>query len=130
VELSHIQAFDEQLATQVQRRPAEMMIMLEQAVRLLARAICVLPTGSEGLVDPLLDLQVQLNSSTIPMTIRELDSHQIGRLVRIPGIVVSASSVIARPTSVTIVCRGCRTERQIPVPHGFGSTSLPRNCPG
>lgn len=130
VELSHIQAFDEHLATQLMRRPAEIIPLLEAAARNLAEQICILPEGTSGLRNPLGDLQVQLNSSTIPMAIRDLDAQHIGRLVRLPGIVVSASTVVARPTSVCIVCRGCRQERQLSLNNGFGAASVPRTCPG
>lgn len=130
VSLSHIQAYDEHLATQIVRRPAELLPLFEDAARKLAEQICVLPESTAGLRSPLSDLQVQLNSSTIPMAVRDLDAQHIGRLVRIPGIIVSASTVIARPTSVCIVCRGCRQERFISMANGFGAASIPRVCPG
>lgn len=103
---------------------------MEEAARELAKHLCnPLPEILYGIRDPLADLQVQLNSSTIPMPIRELDSHVIGRLVRVPGIVVSASVITSKPTSVCIVCRNCKTERQVAMPLS-GGFSMPRVCPG
>jgi DNA replication licensing factor MCM5 len=128
IELNHLIAFDEVLATQLSRRPAEIVSMLEEAAKKLARQICNIP--GEGIRDPLGDFQVQINSSTRPMTIRELESTNISKFVRIPGIVVSASNIVARPTRVYAVCRGCGLNRYIPVTSAFGGVSLPRACPG
>lgn len=125
-----MQAFDEHLATQLLRRPLEILPLFEEVARDLARQICMLPEETAGLKNPLSDLQLLINSSTTPMATRDLDASHIGRLIRLPGIVVSASSVVARPTSVCIVCRGCKQERFLPMLNGFGTASMPRTCQG
>lgn len=132
--MSHLAAFDEVLATQLSRRPAEIVVLLEEAAKKLARHICNLSSSSpeNGTVsfirDPLSDFQVQINSSTRPMTIRDLEATNISKLVRIPGIVVSASNIISRPTKVYAVCRACGKNIHIPVNSSFGGVSLPRSC--
>ena len=106
------------------------MPVFEEAARSFAKQICMLSNEIEGLRDPLADFQVQLNSSTTPMAIRDLSADHIGRLVRLPGIVVSASTIVSKPTRVCIACRGCRQERYMPISNGFGTITLPRTCPG
>lgn len=127
-------AFDEVLATQLSRRPVEIVAMLEESAKMLARHICNLEQNSLNNVvsirDPLSDFQVQINSNTRPMTIRELESTNISKFVRIPGIVISTSNTVARPTKVHAVCRGCGTIRFIAVNSAFGGVSLPRACNG
>lgn len=134
IELSHLTAFDEVLATQLSRRPVEIVSMLEDAAKRLARHICNLDQNGTGNVisirDPLSDFQVQINSNTRPMTIRELESTNISKFVRIPGIVISTSNTVARPTKVHAVCRGCGTVRFIEVNSAFGGVNLPRTCSG
>lgn len=134
IELSHLTAFDEVLATQLSRRPVEIVSMLEEAAKKLARQICNLDQTSLGnsvsIRDPLGDFQVQINSNTRPMTIRELESTNISKFVRIPGIVISTSNTVARPTKVHAVCRGCGTVRFIEVRSAFGGVTLPRTCTG
>lgn len=107
---------------------------METSARRLARQICQLNGGddesSSALESVLSDFQVQFISSSRPMGIRNLDSSHIGKFVRIPGIVVSASNVIARPTMVCIQCRACKTERMLSVGGSFGAIPLPRACPG
>ena len=134
IELSHLTAFDEVLATQLSRRPVEIVAMLEESAKKLARHICNLDQNGLGnsvsIRDPLSDFQVQINSNTRPMTIRELESTNISKFVRIPGIVISTSNTVARPTKVHAVCRGCGTVRFIAVNSAFGGVSLPRTCTG
>lgn len=134
IELSHLNAFDEVLATQLSRRPVEIISMLEEAAKKLARHICNLDQSALNNIvsirDPLSDFQVQINSNTRPMTIRELESTNISKFVRIPGIVISTSNTVARPTKVHAVCRGCGTVKYIQVNSAFGGVSLPRTCNG
>jgi DNA replication licensing factor MCM5 len=49
-------------------------------------------------------------------------------LVRIPGIIIGASTLSSRATQVTAMCRSCRNIKVIPVTGGFSSVVLPRNC--
>lgn len=134
IELSHLTAFDEVLATQLSRRPVEIVAMLEEAAKKLARHICNLDQGVSGgafsIRDPLSDFQVQINSNSRPMTIRELESTNISKFVRIPGIVISTSNTVARPTRVHAVCRGCGTIKFIEINSAFGGVTLPRACNG
>ena len=41
--------------------------------------------------------------------LRELSADVVSRLVKIPGIVVSASGIKAKATRISIQCRSCRT---------------------
>lgn len=52
----------------------------------------------------------------------------MGKLVRIPGIVIGASTLSCRATQVTVVCRSCLTTKVIPVNGGFSGITLPRSC--
>jgi DNA replication licensing factor MCM5 len=52
----------------------------------------------------------------------------MGKLVRIPGIVIGASTLSSRATQVTAMCRSCMTTKVIPIKGGFSAISLPRNC--
>lgn len=51
-------------------------------------------------------------------------------MVRIPGIVIGASTLSSRATQITVMCRNCRNTKTIPVTGGFSSIVLPRNCDG
>ena len=72
--------------------------------------------------------QITLTSSKQPITIRQLLSSQVSRVVMIPGIVISSSKVKAKATTVVASCRGCRANKQIQVRAGFAGANLPRKC--
>lgn len=57
-------------------------------------------------------------------------SGQIAKLVKVAGIVVSSSSITARPVAVHAVCRFCASSLLISCNSSFGAVSLPRNCSG
>lgn len=56
-------------------------------------------------------------------------ADQVAKLYKVSGIVVSASTIKAKATSLTIQCRGCRsTMPNIPVKPGLEGYALPRTC--
>lgn len=56
-------------------------------------------------------------------------SEHMARLVKVPGIVISASGVRAKATRITLQCRSCRTFRSnIAINPGLEGYSLPRKC--
>lgn len=58
-----------------------------------------------------------------------LKADQVAKLYTISGIVVAASNVRAKATSLTIQCRTCRaTVPNIPVKPGLEGYALPRSC--
>lgn len=66
---------------------------------------------------------------------RDLTANTMNKLVRIPGIVISASVLSARATKLHLQCRACRSTRIIYPPGGLGGLGsgssdrgLPRTC--
>lgn len=49
-------------------------------------------------------------------------------MVRIPGIVIGASTLSSRATQVTAMCRACLNTKVLPIHGGFSSITLPRSC--
>jgi DNA replication licensing factor MCM5 len=53
----------------------------------------------------------------------------VSRLVKVPGIIISATAVRAKATRVCLQCRGCRSViSNIPLPPGLQGYALPRKC--
>ena len=52
----------------------------------------------------------------------------VSHLVRIPGIIIGASTLSSKATALHIKCRNCGHEENIPVTGGFSGVSLPRTC--
>lgn len=69
-----------------------------------------------------------LHSDANLISIRDLDSSYISKIVRIPGIIIGASTLSSKATQLSIKCRECGDTRQIAIPAGFAGLSLPRTC--
>ena len=124
VDLDHVMAWDDALADDLQERPAFHLPHFEQAALEAAKSMDIL--DPEALDMP--SFQITLMSTKKRITIRELVSSQVSRVVIIPGIVISSSKVKAKATKIFAQCKGCQTTTQVPVRAGFGGANLPRKC--
>eukprot|EP00051_Salpingoeca_urceolata_P023233 m.391340 g.391340 ORF g.391340 m.391340 type:complete len:718 (+) comp20080_c0_seq19:195-2348(+) len=124
VELEDLTAFDETLADLLQTQPGEFLPLFEEAATNAADVI----THPRPNNDPVQSMQVMLRSQANPLSLRDLGSQYVGKLVKVPGIIVSAATVKAKATHLTLQCRQCRTIRKWPVKPGFGGSQLPRTC--
>ena len=106
----------------------------------------------EASCTPLRDLTVWVPSFVFCQFILFSQNNQIGRLVSVPGIVISASRNSSRATEMTLVCRNCKHQKreyfffllgtdfkfpslrahthstEIKCKNGFTSVMLPRVC--
>ncbi len=69
-----------------------------------------------------------LRSSANLISMRDLHADSISHLIRVPGIVVAASTLSSRATQLHLMCRDCKNTKQLPVTGGFGGFTLPRIC--
>lgn len=72
--------------------------------------------------------QLLLHSSVSQISIRDLDATNISHLVRIPGIVIGASTLSSKATTLHIQCRNCQHSETLPVSGGIAGITLPRVC--
>lgn len=72
--------------------------------------------------------QLLLHSSAAHISIRDLNATNISHLVRIPGIVIGASTISSKATVVHIRCKNCDHAENLRVDGGFSGLSLPRTC--
>lgn len=131
--IAHIQAHDEELMNELLLNPQDTIEQLEEAVRHVAKSVIgtINEDSSSALRDPLASVQVQLTApGTQSMSVRTLDAAHIGKFVRIPGIVVSTSSIVAKPVRACVRCRSCGTQTTIALKSAFGGVQLPPQCPG
>lgn len=74
------------------------------------------------------DHQLLLHSDADDVSIRNLDSMTIARMVRVPGIVIGASVMSSKATELCIQCRNCSFSTALPIVGGFTGVTLPRQC--
>ncbi|KAI9028192.1 MCM2/3/5 family-domain-containing protein [Phycomyces nitens] len=127
VNMNHLINFNAALANKLTGSPAELLPLFENAVKESAKRIMFTKPGEINNLD-VPDCQVMLTSDANVIQIRDLNSNYIGKLVRLPGIVIGASTLSSRATHVSIMCRSCRHSKVIPIGGGFSSISLPRVC--
>ncbi|KAL7274965.1 minichromosome maintenance protein 5 [Rhizina undulata] len=125
VDIAHLISFNEELAHKLANEPAEILPLFEAAVKECARRM-FFPGSDNSRHFP--ECQVILNSTANLISIRDLNASYISKLVRIPGIVIGASTLSSKSTFLHIMCRNCRTTKTIPVSGGFSGVSLPRVC--
>ncbi|GAA5813588.1 minichromosome maintenance protein 5 [Mucor flavus] len=127
VDLNHLINYNPDLANKLSTSPADFLPLFEIAVKETAKRI-LFPNPDKTNNYEVPDCQVTLKSDANVLQIRDLNSNFIGKLVRIPGIVIGASTLSSRATQVTAMCRSCRHTKIIPVTGGFSAISLPRQC--
>jgi DNA replication licensing factor MCM5 len=75
------------------------------------------------------DIQVLINSNANPTNVRDLKSEMVSKLVKISGVIISASGIKAKTTKITIQCRSCNnTMPNLTVNPGLEGYALPRKC--
>ncbi|KAG7298070.1 minichromosome maintenance protein 5 [Plutella xylostella] len=124
--IEDLSSFDEVLAEKLYKKLTEHLPILEEAAKELADELTApRPEGEEKVED----IQVLLSSDAHPSNLRELKSETVSRLVKIPGIVISASGIKAKATKISIQCRSCRNIiPNLPVKPGLEGYVMPRKC--
>ncbi|CED82217.1 mcm-domain-containing protein [Phaffia rhodozyma] len=155
IDLRDLVVYNEELAQMVQEKPGDMLPLLESAILKSARQILhpmnaqqreqqqrereQFTQGGATQADGLLgiaereipEMQAVLKSGMNMIQFRELTADTLTTLVRLPGIVISASTLSSRATSLYLQCKGCRSTKVMAVTGGIGdggARSLPRKC--
>ena len=124
IDLSHLISYNEELAHRLTSDPADVIPLFEAALKQCTQRI-VFPH------DPDVQLphhQLLLHSSVSHISIRDLNATNVSHLVRLPGIVIGASTLSSKATLVNIQCRSCEHVQTIEVQGGFSGITLPRVC--
>eukprot|EP00057_Strongylocentrotus_purpuratus_P035774 XP_801948.1 PREDICTED: DNA replication licensing factor mcm5 [Strongylocentrotus purpuratus] len=126
VSLDDLASFDEDLADQLQKQPAEYLPLFEEAAKETADEV-TRPRPEEE--EDVQDIQIMLKSEANPIAIRNLKSEEVSKLIKIPGIVIAASAIRAKATRITIQCRSCRNYMpNLTLKPGLEGYSMPRKC--
>ncbi|TFB03851.1 DNA replication licensing factor mcm5 [Trichoderma ghanense] len=124
VDIKDLISFNEELAHKLVSEPAEIIPLFEAALKKCTHRV-VFP--HEKTVH-LPDHQLLLHSDADDVSIRNLDSMTIARMVRVPGIVIGASVMSSKATELHIQCRNCSHSQALPILGGFTGVTLPRQC--
>jgi DNA replication licensing factor MCM5 len=134
VDVGHILAFNEDLGQRLADEPSDMLPIFEKAAKEVAKRI-VYPSEMDDESIPsqtgsIPMCQIILTSNATAVSIRELNARYISKLVRVPGIVIGASTLSSKATDVQLMCRSCRHLHRMDVAGGFSGLQLPKQCLG
>lgn len=125
ISIKDLSQFDPDLAEKLIKKPAEYLHVFESAATEIADEVTK-PRPDNQDVEP---IQVMIRNEANPLPLRELKSDLISRLVKLPGIVVSASNVRAKATTISLQCRGCHEiVPNLTINPGLEGYLLPRKC--
>ncbi|KAI6134041.1 MCM-domain-containing protein [Pisolithus croceorrhizus] len=139
VDLRHLSLYNDELAHAMQDRPADILPLFENAATKAARTI-LFPLASssddraEAALQSIPRIQIMMQSGLNMQRFRDLTADTMNKLVRIPGIVISASVLSSRATKLHLQCRACKSTKIIYPPGGLGGLGggsdrgLPRTC--
>lgn len=124
VNITDLIKYNEELAHRLVTEPAEIIPLFENALRKCTHRI-VFPHNPTAEIP---EHQLLLHSTAEDVSIRNLDSETIARLVRVSGIVIGASVMSSKATELHIQCRSCLHTQITPILGGFTGVTLPRQC--
>lgn len=124
VDLSHLISYNEELAHRLTTDPSDTIPLFETALKQCSQRIVFPHTADVDLPQH----QLLLHSSVDHISIRDLNATNVSHLVRIPGIVIGASTLSSKATLLNIQCRNCEHVQKIGVEGGFTGITLPRTC--
>ncbi|KAI4498521.1 hypothetical protein M0802_006456 [Mischocyttarus mexicanus] len=126
INLEDLAAFDESLAEKIQKLPTEYLSILEEAAQDVADEVTApRPEGEEKVED----IQILLSSDANPSSLRGMKPDIVSKLIKIPGIIISASGIRSKATKIAIQCRSCRVvQSNISIKPGLEGYALPRKC--
>lgn len=128
VNSEHLIGFNEELNKKLSDDPSDMIPLFEQAITDVAKRIAFL--SNEEVPADFPNCQLILYSNESKTSIRDLDSDHISKIVRVSGIIISASVLSSRATMVQLICRQCKHTMKVKVKSGFGQVQLPPRCQG
>lgn len=125
IELCHINAYKPELQNLLLDSPIQYLPLVELAAKEALTQFMVQQADNEGIKQ---DIQIVLQSNQTPVLLREIHGYPVNRLLKIPGIVVSASNIKAKCTSITVQCRHCGTTKVIECKGPFEGAAIPQKC--
>lgn len=146
VNMEHLIGYNEELYKLLLEDPTELIPLFEKAVTQVAERIAFLSQGmddektdGDGLEAMSASLglfptwQIILQSQSMETPIRKLDSQSVSKIVRINGIIISASVLTSRATYLSLVCKNCHHTTSMNLNNfqslsGNSNASLPRSC--
>lgn len=130
IHMTHLVLFQEDLGQRLSDEPGVILPIFESVAKEVATRIVYNAAENSAEGNSIPSIQILLESDANTISLRDLTSRHVSKLVRIPGIVISASALTSKATKLKLMCRSCRTTTEINVHAGFSSLQMPQRCIG
>ncbi|CCE65248.1 hypothetical protein TPHA_0K01140 [Tetrapisispora phaffii CBS 4417] len=144
VDIEHLISYNEDLYKKLSNEPTDVIPLFERAITDVAKRIAILNRSTAdvnpdiGAATDVADIkfpnfQLILNSKANQTLLRDLDSQHVSKIVRLSGIIISASVLSSRATYLSLMCRNCRHTTSIKINNfntinSSSNVSLPHSC--
>ncbi|KAM9953703.1 hypothetical protein ACTFIR_008794 [Dictyostelium discoideum] len=122
VSIDHLTDFNQELSGRFISSPNELMPSFEDAIKDIIKEM----NYNKEQVDE--DIQILFKSSANPGPIRYLRAGLISKLVKVQGIVISASRTQPKPSTMVVKCKNCQHTQTLHIRPGIVSSVLPQQC--
>ncbi|VEL28675.1 unnamed protein product [Protopolystoma xenopodis] len=127
VSLKDLGNFDSSLTQELVNRPTDYIHVFEEAATEVVEDLTKSRSESESIIDT---CQILIDWEANSVSLREIRSEQVSKLIKMSGIIISASGIRAKAVKLSLQCRSCRQFLpNLPVKPGLEGYTLPRNCP-
>ena len=124
--MRHLNSFDEDLYMRFRELPIDHIKCFESAIETIYRNDIF--DASNPDLEEAPRFQVQFSSDENPITLRDLNSNLIGKIVAVPGIITATSKSSIRARKAVFQCVKCGVNKVIDVPYGLSKLSAPGLC--
>lgn len=126
VDAEHFTGFNALLYNDITQKPAQYIPLFETAITEVAKRIVFLQ--EKDIPPHFPQCQLILKSNANRVSIRELESEHISKVIRVSGIVISATPISSKPVILSIICSNCRHTQTISGGSSFTPPQLPKHC--
>ncbi|OLY83556.1 DNA replication licensing factor mcm5 [Smittium mucronatum] len=125
VDLQDVTNYDAVISQKIINNPTEILSMFEEAAYISAKNMSI---GSQQEQDSIPKIQIELLSKDNILSLRELNSGHVSKLVCVSGLIIGASTLSSKSTFVYLQCRNCKHVKIVPVAGGYSGVNIPRVC--
>ncbi len=113
IEITHLNAFDEQLYEKLSYNPLEILKVMEGALKSYLKE-----RKNEYSYSRDEEWQVVLRSDDNPIKIRDIKSSMVSRMFVVSGIIISSTKPYIKASKLKIQCKNCLTMKTIELAPG------------
>eukprot|EP01031_Cornospumella_fuschlensis_P022281 gene22281-27244_t len=128
VDCAHLVEFDETLLHHLQVRPSEVLPFYEQGAKEALKQLLTAENQDALAQTSIPDFQILFKSEQTPVSLRSLTAEHVNTLIKVPGIVISASRARSKAVEITVKCSKCHDIQRVTSKNAMGGVAVPQKC--